>query len=245
MSRFAGKVAIITGGAGGIGLAAAHRLGSEGARVVIADVAPDSAQRVSEIIEAGSPEAVAMNCDVGQQADVERTVDETVRRFGRLDVVVNNAAVMLFKPIAELEAADWQRLLGINLLGAAYFLKAAFRTMGQGGAVVNVASIHAERTSPLLAPYAASKAALIALTRAAALEGRALGIRVNAVEPGAIDTPLLWSNPNVQAGVETIESADVGKPEEIAAAIAFLASADASFITGASLRVDGGRLARL
>ena len=245
MSRFAGKVAIITGGAGGIGLAAAHRLGSEGARVVIADVASDSAQRVSEIIEAGSPEAVAMNCDVGQQADVERTVDETVRRFGRLDVVVNNAAVMLFKPIAELEAADWQRLLGINLLGAAYFLKAAFRTMGQGGAVVNVASIHAERTSPLLAPYAASKAALIALTRAAALEGRALGIRVNAVEPGAIDTPLLWSNPNVQAGVETIESADVGKPEEIAAAIAFLASADASFITGASLRVDGGRLARL
>ncbi len=245
MSRFAGKVAIITGGAGGIGLAAAHRLGSEGARVVIADVAPDSAQRVSEVIEAGSPEAVAMNCDVGQQADVERTVDETVRRFGRLDVVVNNAAVMLFKPIAELEAADWQRLLGINLLGAAYFLKAAFRTMGQGGAVVNVASIHAERTSPLLAPYAASKAALIALTRAAALEGRALGIRVNAVEPGAIDTPLLWSNPNVQAGVETIESADVGKPEEIAAAIAFLASADASFITGASLRVDGGRLARL
>lgn len=245
MSRFAGKVAIITGGAGGIGLAAAHRLGSEGARVVIADVAPDSAQRVSEIIEAGSPEAVAMNCDVGQQADVERTVDETVRRFGRLDVVVNNAAVMLFKSIAELEAADWQRLLGINLLGAAYFLKAAFRTMGQGGAVVNVASIHAERTSPLLAPYAASKAALIALTRAAALEGRALGIRVNAVEPGAIDTPLLWSNPNVQAGVETIESADVGKPEEIAAAIAFLASADASFITGASLRVDGGRLARL
>lgn len=245
MSRFAGKVAIITGGAGGIGLAAAHRLGSEGARVVIADVAPDSAQRVSEVIEAGSPEAVAMNCDVGQQADVERTVDETVRRFGRLDVVVNNAAVMLFKSIAELEAADWQRLLGINLLGAAYFLKAAFRTMGQGGAVVNVASIHAERTSPLLAPYAASKAALIALTRAAALEGRALGIRVNAVEPGAIDTPLLWSNPNVQAGVETIESADVGKPEEIAAAIAFLASADASFITGASLRVDGGRLARL
>lgn len=245
MSRFAGKVAIITGGAGGIGLAAAHRLGSEGARVVIADVAPDSAQRVSEVIEAGSPEAVAMNCDVGQQADVERTVDETVRRFGRLDVVVNNAAVMLFKPIAELEAADWQRLLGINLLGAAYFLKAAFRTMGQGGAVVNVASIHAERTSPLLAPYAASKAALIALTRAAALEGRALGIRVNAVEPGAIDTPLLWSNPNVQSGAETIETADVGKPEEIAAAIAFLASADASFITGASLRVDGGRLARL
>lgn len=245
MSRFAGKVAIITGGAGGIGLAAAHRLGSEGARVVIADVAPDSAQRVSEVIEAGAPDAMAFNCDVGQQADVERTADETVRRFGRLDVVVNNAAVMLFKPIAELEAADWQRLLGINLLGAAYFLKAAFRTMGQGGAVVNVASIHAERTSPLLAPYAASKAALIALTRAAALEGRALGIRVNAVEPGAIDTPLLWSNPNVQAGVETIESADVGKPEEIAAAIAFLASADASFITGASLRVDGGRLARL
>lgn len=245
MPRFEGKVAIITGGAGGIGLAAARRLGSEGARVVLADIVPEAPDRTLDIIQAGAPEAVAIACDVGRHDDVQRAVDETVRRFGRLDVIVNNAAVMTFKPIVELEAGDWQRLLGVNLIGAAFFLRAAFRIMQQGGAVVNIASIHAERTSPLLAAYAASKAAMLALTRAAAIEGRTLGIRVNAVEPGAIDTPLLWSNPNVKSGAETIAPADVGKPEEAAAAIAFLASDEASFITGASLRVDGGRLARL
>ena len=245
MQRFAGKVAIVTGGASGIGLATAIRLGSEGARVVIADVHSDISDRIHDIKAAGAPDALAVTCDVSQQKDVERTVDECFRHYNRLDVVVNNAGVMVFKPLAELEASDWLRVTGINLFGPVYFLKEAFRRMGRGGAVVNVSSIHAERTSPLVAPYAASKAAMLALTRSAALEGKKLGIRVNALEPGAVDTPLLWTNPNVKSGQEKVDPDYIGKPEEVAAAIAFLASDDASFVTGASLRVDGGRLALL
>ena len=245
MSRFREKVAIVSGGASGIGLATALRLGSEGARVVVADIDPAVAARVPDLMAAGAPDAAAFTCDVSRPDDVEQAVAETVSRFGRLDVVVNSAGVMVFKLIAELEPADWQRVLGINLLGAAYFIRAGVRNMVAGGAIVNVASIHAERTSPLVASYAASKAGLLSLTRSAAIEARPLGIRVNAVEPGAVDTPMLWSNPNVQSGEEVIVPADVGKPGDIAAAIAFLASADAAFITGACLRADGGRLARL
>ena len=117
--------------------------------------------------------------------------------------------------------------------------------MKPGGAIVNVSSIHAEETEPLVASYAAAKSALLSLTRSAALEGNPLSIRVNAILPGAVDTPMLWSNPNVKSGVEKIDPADVGKPEDIAAAIAYLASDDAKFVQGAALRVDGGRLDRL
>jgi NAD(P)-dependent dehydrogenase (short-subunit alcohol dehydrogenase family) len=117
--------------------------------------------------------------------------------------------------------------------------------MKPGGAIVNLSSVHAVETSPQVAPYAAAKAALLALTRSAALEGIPKGIRVNAILPGAIDTPMLWNNPHVKSGEEHIEPADVGKPADVAAAIAFLASEEAAFIQGASLLVDGGRLCRL
>jgi NAD(P)-dependent dehydrogenase (short-subunit alcohol dehydrogenase family) len=133
----------------------------------------------------------------------------------------------------------------VDLLGAFYFIKHGFAVMKPGSAVVNVASIHAIQTSPLDAPYAAAKAALLSLTRSAAIEGASKQIRVNAVLPGAIDTPMLWDNPNVKSGAEHIDPKDVGKPEDVAAAIAFLASDDAVFIQGTTLIVDGGRLARL
>jgi NAD(P)-dependent dehydrogenase (short-subunit alcohol dehydrogenase family) len=117
--------------------------------------------------------------------------------------------------------------------------------MVRGGAIVNVASIHAYETSPGVAPYAAAKAALVSLTHSAAIEGKQLGIRVNSVLPGAVDTPMLWENPNVKSGVERLQPTDVGRPEGLAAVIAFLASADAAFMQGAAVVVDGGRLIQL
>jgi NAD(P)-dependent dehydrogenase (short-subunit alcohol dehydrogenase family) len=172
-------------------------------------------------------------------------VAEAFSRWGRLDIIVNNAGLMKFKPIPELTKEDWLQILNVDLLGAFYFTKQAFLRMKAGGTIVNVSSIHAVETEPLVAPYAAAKAALLSFTRSAALEGRLKGIRVNAILPGAVDTPMLWENPNVKSGAETIGRQDVGQPADIAAAIAFLASDDARFIQGASLRVDGGRLARL
>jgi NAD(P)-dependent dehydrogenase (short-subunit alcohol dehydrogenase family) len=135
--------------------------------------------------------------------------------------------------------ADWQKVLGVDLFGAVHFTRQAFLTMETGGAIVNVASIHALMTSPLMAPYAAAKAARVSLTRSASIEGKPKGIRVNVVLPGAIDTPMLWDNPNVKSGAEKIDPSMVGKPEDIAAAIALLASDDAAFVTGTALRVDG------
>ncbi len=244
--RFVDRVAIVTGAAGGIGLATAKRLGMEGARVVVADLNADKAQQaVEEVGKVGAPDAWASVCDVSQSAEVEATVDGALERFGRLDVVVNNAGLMVFKPLEEHTEADWLRILHVDLLGAFFFTRQAFLKMKSGGAIVNVASIHAVETTPLVSSYAAAKAALVSLTRSAAIEGKPKGIRTNAVLPGAVDTPMLWDNPNIKSGLEKINLSDVGKPEEIAAAIAYLASEDASFIQGEALRVDGGRLDRL
>jgi len=244
--RFKDRVAIVTGAASGIGLATAQRLGSEGARVVIADLdAGKSEEALKTVEELGAPEGWATVCDVTNEHQVIATVAGAIERFGRLDVVVNNAGLMVFKPLVELDTNDWRKVLDVDLLGAFYFTKQAFLKMQSGGAIVNVSSIHAVETEPLVAPYAAAKAALLSLTRSAALEGKQKGIRVNAVLPGAVDTPMLWSNPNVRAGEEKINESDVGKPEDIASLIAYLASEDARFVQGAAVRVDGGRLDRL
>lgn len=244
--RFSGKVAIVTGAGSGIGLATARRLASEGAHVVIADLRGDASQSAAAaMIGQGWPEALGLACDVSAEDQVDTTVAATLARFGRLDVVVNNAGLMTFKPLDALMSADWLRVLGVDLLGAAHFTRQAFLHMGRGGAIVNVSSIHAERTSPLVAPYAAAKAALLSLTRSTAIEGAAKGIRCNAIEPGAIDTPMLRDNPNVKSGAEKIDESEVGRPEDVAATIAYLASNDATFVNGAAVRVDGGRLGRL
>ena len=244
--RFQDKVVIITGGASGIGLAVSKRFATEGARVVIADYNLANLNAAApEVKAAGAPDVWASLCNVAIEAQVAATVAGTLERFGRLDVVVNNAGLMHFKRLEELTGDDWLRILSVDLLGAFYFTKQAFLHMKPGGAIVNVASIHAVETSPLVAPYAAAKAAVLSLTRSSALEGKPKGIRTNSVLPGAIDTPMLWENPNVKSGVETVDKADVGKPEDVAAVIAYLASDDAAFVQGAEVRVDGGRLNRL
>lgn len=239
-----GRVVLVTGASGGIGRAVLRRFAAEGARLVAIGTSTErTARALAE--EAGGAEGLALACDVADGAAVECAVADTLNRFGALDVVVNNAGVMRFSPLADFTAEDWSRVLGVDLMGAVHTTRQAFRHMTPGGAIVNVSSVHAHRTTPLVAPYAAAKAAMMSLTRSAAIEGAALGIRCNAVVPGAIDTPMLWDNPNIRSGVEKIDPADVGKPEDIAAAVAFLASPEARFVTGAELAVDGGRLARL
>ncbi len=245
-NRFTDRVAIVTGGASGIGLATAKRFASEGARVVIADLHQDKAEAAAdELQRAGAAAALGVPCNVAEEPQVEAAVAQTIAKFGRVDVMVNNAGLMVFKPIEELTTEDWVGVLRVDLLGAFYFIKQAFLHMKPGGAIVNVSSIHAVETEPLVAPYAAAKAALVSLTRSASLEGKPKGIRVNCILPGAVDTPMLWENPNVKSGQEKIEQHDVGKPEDIAAVIAFLASDDAEFVQGAQVRIDGGRLDHL
>jgi NAD(P)-dependent dehydrogenase (short-subunit alcohol dehydrogenase family) len=246
VTRFDDKVVIVTGGATGIGLATCLRFGQAGARVVVADHKPERAERaVEQLRAAGVHEAMAAACDVAVEADAERTVDAAIGRWGRLDVVVNNAGIMIFKPIEAHTEADLLNVLRVDFLGAFWFTKQALLKCRPGAAIVNVSSIHAVETTPLVAAYAAAKAAVLSLTRTTAMEGRPKGIRANAVLPGAIETPMLRENPNVKSGAEVIEAADVGRPDDVAAAIAYLASDDAAFVTGAELRVDGGRLARL
>jgi len=239
--QFEDKVAIVTGASGGIGRAISERLMAEGARVVLVDRRPP-------ILEGPADSAnfwYAPPTDVGHEDDVAAIFNGAMERFGRIDHVVNNAAVMSFKPIEALTREDWYEVLDVNLLGAAYCIKKAFAAMKPGGSIVNVSSVHAVRTSRLAAPYAAAKAALGSLTRTAAIEGKPKGIRVNAVLPGAVDTPMLWENPNVQSGAEQVDQALVGGPAEIAAAVVFLLSDEASFVNGAALAIDGGRLASL
>ncbi len=244
--RFDDKVVLVTGGATGIGLATCLRFGRAGARVVVADHKADrAASAVEQLHGAGVAEAMAATCDVGVEAEVAAAVAATMARFGRLDVVVNNAGIMIFKPIEAHTEADILNVLRVDFLGAFWFTKHAFLNCRPGAAIVNVSSIHAIETTPLVAAYAAAKAAVLSLTRTAAMEGKPRGIRANAVLPGAIETPMLRENPNVKSGAEVIEAADVGRPDDVAAAIAYLASDDAAFVTGAELRVDGGRLARL
>jgi len=225
------RTVLITGAAGGIGRAAAKAFAAEGASLVLADL--------------NAPDSDMIRCDVSKERDVEAACQSALERFGRLDVIVNVAGMMIFRPIEQLTEQDWQQVMGVNLLSVGYFTKHGFLRMKPGSSIVNVSSVHAVQTTAMVSSYAAAKAGMLALTRAAAIEGKAKGIRCNAVLPGAVDTPMLWDNPNIKSGAETIDPADVGKPEEVAAAIRFLASPEASFITGASLAVDGGRLAQL
>ena len=240
--RFDGKVALVTGGVSGIGLATVSRFLGEGAAVVIVDRDRDKGMGLAASL---GERALFAACDVSREEDVAATIHQTLNWRNRLDVVVNNAGLMIFKPLDEHTLDDWNRVLSVDLLGAFLFMKAAFHTMRNGGTVVNVSSVHAVETTANVAAYAAAKAALVALTHSGSIEGKPRGIRVNAVLPGAIDTPMLRNNPNVKAGLEVINKTDVGKPEDIAALIAYLASDDSAFVQGAAVLADGGRLSHL
>lgn len=244
--RFDGKCVLITGGGKGIGLASTMKFGSEGACVIVLDHKIDNANSGARAArQAGAPNAFGIALDIGDEDAVVAAMQQAIQTFGPPDVIVNNAGAMEFKPIVKLTSEDWIKTLKVDLLGAFVFTREAFKHMKPGSAIVNVASIHAHETTANVAPYAAAKAAMLSLTRSSSIEGKSLGIRVNAVLPGAIDTPMLWENPNVKSGKEKIDKSDVGQATDLAQVIAFLGSDEARFINGASIVVDGGRLARL
>ena len=244
---FNGRTAIVTGAASGIGYAIAEQIAALGANVAIVDRNETAAQQARSKIEEQFRDAKVLVsvCDVSKEEEVKRTVEAVLGRFRSLDILVNNAGLMVFKPLEDHTLEDWNKVLTVDLLGAFLFIREAFRVMKPGSAIVNISSVHAVETTPNVAAYAAAKAALVSLTHSASIEGKPKGIRANCVLPGAVDTPMLWNNPNIKSGLEVIHKSDVGKPEQIASVVAFLASEGAGFVQGAAVDADGGRLSHL
>ena len=242
--RFSGKTCIVTGGGSGIGKATCLRMAAEGGRLVVVDLRAEAAQATVREIKAAGGEASAATADVGDAAQVAAVIEQAVSAYGTLNVIVNDAAMMTFTPIVEISEDDFFKVIKVNLGSVFYFSKLGAPHMPPGSAIVNISSVHAHKTTQNVVPYASSKGAIEAFTRGFSLEMAERKIRINAVAPGAVDTPMLWNNPNVKSGAEKITGA-VGKPEDLAAAICFVASDEAAFINGATLVVDGGRLAQL
>jgi meso-butanediol dehydrogenase/(S,S)-butanediol dehydrogenase/diacetyl reductase len=249
-NRFAGKVALVTGAASGIGEATAKRFAAEGATVVVVDLNADGAARVVHEIGAAGGHASAFRADVAAAADAEAMIRHAVTTHGRLDILHNNATSGDPGLIADLPVASWERTLAVNLTAPFLATKFALPVMiaQGGGAIVNMSSGAGVLAEEGLAAYGAAKAGVINLTRSTAIEYARYGVRANCVCPGAVDTPprRALANAVEGAGERFARAAPLGRlgtPGELAAVILFLASDDASFVTGATYFVDGGALA--
>lgn len=253
--RLAGKVAIVTGGGGGIGEATGSLFRQEGASIALVDNDRDAAVRVAHAIDPDGDRVLAIGADLTREAEAARAVHETVERFGRLDVLVNNAGVRVYGPITEATPESWDFIIRVNLLAAAYCSKFAVPEMARngGGSIVNVSSTNAVVGRPGLAQYDATKAAILGLTRAMACDHADQQIRVNAACPGftvtgyhirrraaAVGVPLDQAEADLRAEGMDCLMKRLGEPSEIAYAILFLAGPESSFITGTTLMVDGG-----
>ena len=263
-----GKVAIVTGAGQGIGKAIGLRLAREGADVVVAEYSPETASATAAEIQALGRRAFAYPVDVADVAAVRRMVAAVAKQAGRIDILVNNAGVTQTKPMLEVSEEEWDRVVGVNQRGLFFCLQAVAsqmirQTRGENeaagrarrsfGKIVNLASIAGQRARPLEVHYAATKAAVISITQSAAIALAVHRINVNAVAPGVVPTPM-WQQIDLERGrllglppgavleqfMETIPLKRAGEPEDVAAAVAFLCSADADYITGHTLNVDGG-----
>ncbi len=200
---------LATGGGKGIGLAITLKFATQSEHLVIFDHTQENADAAAHTgCDAGAPDAMGIGLDVGDEQAVVEAMEQAMKKFGLTHVIINNAGTMHFKPIIDLTCDDWQKILKVELLAPFVLTREAFKHMKPGGTIVNVASIHAIETTPNVAPYAAAKAATLSLTRSASIDGKSFGIRVNAVLPRAIDTPLLWNNRNVKAGKEKIDKSN-------------------------------------
>jgi NAD(P)-dependent dehydrogenase (short-subunit alcohol dehydrogenase family) len=240
--RVEGKVALVTGARGGIGRATAVALAQEGAKLVLGDVA-DLAETVEAVRAAGASAVISLKLDVTSAADAEAAVSRAVSELGRLDILINNAGVGKPAPLAEVTDELWDWIMDINLKGAFICARAAAPRMQAGGSIVNVASLAGRASSPVMAcAYSASKAGLLGLTRHLARELGPRGIRVTAINPGVVITALTehFSPEHLEAITESIPLGRPAQPDDIAKVIVFLASDDASYVTGASLDANGG-----
>ena len=248
--RLRGKVAIVTGAGSGIGRATAKRFAAEGAKLIVNDVSAEAAARVAKEIEAAGGIAAAFPADVADARQVEALIREATSRFGRLDVLVNNAAAVLPGPLESISDADWRRTQAVTLDGVFFGMRAALPVMAAqgGGAIINIASGAAIAGEPGLAAYGAAKAAVVNLTKTAAVENAARGVRVNTILPGPIETPPLLAAVEATGGragwERQIPCGRLGKPEEMASVALFLASDEASYVHGAAIVADGGVAAR-
>jgi len=253
--RLIGKVVVVTGGARGIGHAIAERFGAEGARVVIAD---QSLEAASEAASTLPHEAFAVFVDVSSTSSIKEMVEQVAQRAGGIDVLVNNAGVFDMAPLLEVGEESFDRLFTVNVRGLFFVLQAVARHMiatGRRGSIVNLASQAGRRGEAPSSVYAATKAAVISITQSAALALIKQGIRVNAIAPGVIDTPMFTHVDSLYAKLEAIPLGAMkertaqavpfgrlGRPDEVAAAAVFLASADAEYIIGQTINVDGGNV---
>jgi len=251
MKRLEGKVGLVTGAGVGIGAAIARLFAREGAAVVLTGRRKDMLERVAHEIEAEQGRALVVAGSVTDEAHVRSAVSQAVRRFGKLDVLVNNAGIGAFGVrLHETDDATWDELLAVNLTGVFRFTRAVIEEMlkSGGGAIVNISSIAGSVGLPLGAAYGVTKGGMDALTRCIAVDYAAQGIRCNAVSPGLVDTPmaepLVKDPPRLKEVLDEYLIARLGKPEEVAGLVLYLASDEAAWVTGANFMIDGGRTAQ-
>lgn len=247
VDRLKDKVAIVTGGASGIGRSTVLRFAEEGAKVVTADRNLTGLEQTVSLAQEISKDVEAVAADVSKTDQVSQVVDRAVSRFGRLDVLVNAAGVLILTPpLAEVEERDWDLIMATNLKGLFFCCKAAIPAMirSGGGSIVNIASIAGIQSYTRSLPYAISKAGVIHLTSVAASQYTSQGIRINCIAPGAIDTPQARGSTQSTEAIESLAThhpmGRIGRPEEIANTILFLASDESSYTSGATFIVDGG-----
>lgn len=258
MARLDDKVALITGAAGGIGQAMIRRLAEEGAHIVAVDIDAGFVQETTAVVTALGRKVATLQVDVTQQADIDRMIQHTVDTMGRLDILMNNAGVLRFQDMLDITAADWDFVCDVNLKGAFFVMQAAARQMirqGDGGKIVNTASISGKQPEPFFVHYGVSKAGVISLTRSAAVALGPHRITVNAVCPGSTVTNMhltvthalaernnISLDEMIQRREASLPTGRRNDPADIAAMAAFLASADADNITGQAYNVDGGAI---